>query len=734
MSPSTQSVYYIKTNVKRISFITAQSRTNVKCGKYLDENFVLPPDAHPIDKIEDNSFLITPSHQFILTKQTTIRTFDEYIQSLNEYDKTMLQNINHIQIETLIETINKGKKIIICSDGSTKANESGGAFIISDEEENILVTGHNSDTAHQWFQCSYRSEGQACASAFIYIHHLCNFLNLKKPQSVYYCDNKGLIMKLKTNCIITKKSSSQDILRIIKKIINPTETSFRHVKAHQDESNISLSYPEYLNCLVDKIANNNTTQTSQCTPDNTFSILHHHQYIPYKFDQYMRTHHHQDNAKRYISLKYKWNNDTYQDIDWTSHKKSIQNFPLYKKRQIVKYIHNYLPIGKLNFTIFNTCPYCGIRESDITMHHYQDHPFLCQRINKNKILENIQFDIFKLGLDNSTGKLIHTCLYHFFNNTKIDVTTVDAKHRQFIEKQNNIGWRHFIRGRVSSTLKKCCSFQNNASNAMKKEPTKYICQTIVSHLIQRWSKYATDRHDKDRDRSREIQILRDLLQESKRYNFSPNIRQMFQVDIETINESSLQSLQDRISHAKVLLRQAKSNSWLLPNNIKRYFGPRITPALEPADSGPNQERTRHVSSSQRENPRSSIEPQHSNFKPPSSLNLTRSHSHRMSSKKLIRRMPKSKKKIHTAIRMYNSRKNSPRTIPNKIPKISPKKMQEPLTITANSNESSTLRKKPRSTSPVEHQIPNRTQMTLRTSHIVREPEHRKKKLCMFYIP
>ena len=58
MYPSTQSVYYIKNNSQRILFITKQSRTKIKYGLYHNEQFELPSDAHPIDKIGSNSFLI----------------------------------------------------------------------------------------------------------------------------------------------------------------------------------------------------------------------------------------------------------------------------------------------------------------------------------------------------------------------------------------------------------------------------------------------------------------------------------------------------------------------------------------------------------------------------------------------------------------------------------------------------------------------------------------------------
>ena len=85
-----------------------------------------------------------------------------------------------------------------------KYNTSGGAFVIRDEDENILTTGFNTDTAHFWFSYSYRSEIQYCVAVIIFFHHLCEFYDINKPISIFYCDNKGLINKLNKGCIITK--------------------------------------------------------------------------------------------------------------------------------------------------------------------------------------------------------------------------------------------------------------------------------------------------------------------------------------------------------------------------------------------------------------------------------------------------------------------------------------------------------------------------------------------------
>ena len=125
--------------------------------------------------------------------------------------------------------------------------------------------------------------------------------------------------------------------------------------------------------------------------------------------------------------KYQWDTTTYDTINWRSHKKSFKNLPSSKIRQGTKFIHNYLPIGKLIFSPFNTCPYCGISEKDISVHHYQDHPFICKSANTKKILDNIQHELFQMGFDTTIGKLIYTCLAKFYNVHKIDEKDFDVK-------------------------------------------------------------------------------------------------------------------------------------------------------------------------------------------------------------------------------------------------------------------------------------------------------------------
>ena len=86
----------------------------------------------------------------------------------------------------------KNKSPFAQTDQKVNTNQ-GGAFIITNEDETILATGFNPDTAHNWFSCSYRSEAQACVAVFLFIKHFCAYLHLTLPEIIYYCDNLGLI-------------------------------------------------------------------------------------------------------------------------------------------------------------------------------------------------------------------------------------------------------------------------------------------------------------------------------------------------------------------------------------------------------------------------------------------------------------------------------------------------------------------------------------------------------------
>ena len=112
---------------------------------------------------------------------------------------------------------------------------------------------------------------------------------------------------------------------------------------------LQLNHQEYMNCIADNIASNNTTSPKQIHPPDSLALYHMDSFIPQSFPTYIRQKCFIENTRKYLCKKYKWSIETYKTIDWKTQQTSIKNMTYHRQRQCKKYIHNFLPIGKLNF-------------------------------------------------------------------------------------------------------------------------------------------------------------------------------------------------------------------------------------------------------------------------------------------------------------------------------------------------------------------------------------------------
>ena len=212
------------------SLIKQHNLTTITCnGNFYSTD--LDDDISPITPLSRNTFQYQSHMNYEHQSSPIIRTFDQFLATIPTYENICIKNFEIINNELLCECITHPKIILICTDGSYKQNSSGGATIITDEYENILVSGYNPDTGHEWFQCSYRSESQACLSGCIFLQTYFKYLHHPIPTSIYYCDNRGLIQKISSGLKITKQTTSQDIIKYLNHIL-PKQITAHHVYAH----------------------------------------------------------------------------------------------------------------------------------------------------------------------------------------------------------------------------------------------------------------------------------------------------------------------------------------------------------------------------------------------------------------------------------------------------------------------------------------------------------------------
>ena len=90
----------------------------------------------------------------------------------------------------------EGMGVIIGRYGSVYTSSSGWAWLIAIINGDIMVTGTNKDTACKSFRKLYRWGAQAGYTSFLFLQESMSFYGLEVPKVFYYCDNKGLVIKI----------------------------------------------------------------------------------------------------------------------------------------------------------------------------------------------------------------------------------------------------------------------------------------------------------------------------------------------------------------------------------------------------------------------------------------------------------------------------------------------------------------------------------------------------------
>ena len=166
----------------------------------------------------------------------------------------------------------------------------------------------------------------------------------------------------------------------------PLLPEIRFVQGHQDDNcpYTTLSLPAQLNVDADHLAGSyaprrNKNPTIVTTIAGSAVSLHLLSgTITTKYRSALRKAASTDPIQHYIQNKNKWNNDEFASINWIAHGRSVRRF-YHKKQFIVKFVHEWLPLGRLTSKYkkhhLPTCPTCSheIKDSDHFL-HCTEHP------------------------------------------------------------------------------------------------------------------------------------------------------------------------------------------------------------------------------------------------------------------------------------------------------------------------------------------------------------------------
>jgi hypothetical protein len=260
----------------------------------------------------------------------------------------------------------------------------------------------------------------------------------------------------------------------------PIKTSVGWVKGHQDDHKEwhELSISAKANCLADAVC----TETHQqplhrvglfptWVPGQRAALFHNGRLVTKKIDDYIMKASTADRHREYLKdrsmridpkIANKWTDETFHDIDWFPLESSLKSMPFGVRIQISKYMVNWTPTGHHLANIDNSndrrCFACQNLKEDV------DHVLRCPSDPRNaareKAFTELASHFSRYYTPAPMAKLITDVLRRWFDGSPPialhlptdDESTAElhAAINKAYDHQREIGWGHFLRGRLSS--------------------------------------------------------------------------------------------------------------------------------------------------------------------------------------------------------------------------------------------------------------------------------------------
>ena len=395
------------------------------------------------------------------------------------------------------------------------------------------------------------------------------------------CDNQAYVNKL--SWLLEDdyhhhglhKDTESEALYLILQIL-PKNFKIEHILGHQDDKvkYEKLSIKARLNVDADKIATKNASIPKNTHISSAPLIMYiNNKYIHYKFDHSLRRLAHANDAAMFLRKKYKWTNNTFQNICWPQHSSSLNNMTETRKRHAIRFIHHRLPTGKMQFGLKHPCPHCKI-EFDQNSDH--DHFLTCLMSEDQKFKRIKKIELVMLQLNTPPDlrqQILHRIsqCYQRIQKDKQQNTlppSEDVETTQCLDLQNDIGWNHFIRGRITSAFRPIVQ-QYYSSNKLGRtfKGTRWEKQMITSLLnihIEEWIENCSITHLPSPGIKNSAPVHSTLIALIKQYyKLSTNLprtkKKWFSRKLSQFEEWKVSDLQKWLRTAKRILHRQKIN-------------------------------------------------------------------------------------------------------------------------------------------------------------------------------
>jgi hypothetical protein len=324
---------------------------------------LLPPDSVPVEELASSSAILA-FRGLLVQRRSPLpinppTTFSEYLPQLPSWDKRLLLDIEILDGPALIAHFLLSAPLYVVLDGGA-AGEVGSfdALLASAEEIYVRLSG----TTEGALPGSFRAESYSCLAVLRFVYHFRRFHNLDLILccNTFYCDNEGLIKRLKFahgplapfpwHYLRSDMDLELQILDTIRLLA--ITLAYTHVLGHQDGDAANEASPltrkATLNVECDRLASAALSSAQPAPivnflPASVVSVTVAGQTVTRKLPCSIRTIVGRRRQLTSFKRRYKWTEAQFDAIDWPQFRSSTYKFLLTKRFFIIKWLNDLLP-------------------------------------------------------------------------------------------------------------------------------------------------------------------------------------------------------------------------------------------------------------------------------------------------------------------------------------------------------------------------------------------------------
>jgi hypothetical protein len=515
-----------------------------------------------------------------------------------DWTKCFIEN-THITNDQKLKTLlsNEEVTIYIASDGGVYNYEGTFGVILSDGAS-PFAQNHGKFYSVDFCESSYRSELFAMLSgilSFKSLFDISEYSNRIQITLKLASDSRTLVNKINNrlkNRRTTNQHRDSDVdleLQLVYELeqlrsIN-IQISILFVRSHQElkKAKSELSHPELMNILADELTRSARKIKRKTTyislPKNPIDFTINNVTINSKYSLRSKKAYHSIPLREFFQQKYAWPNNIIDTIWWKPYYNSLSKLSFPERLIIYKFINDRLPTKARENKYYSyrdkQCSLCQCDKED------EDHIIQCFSVKRQTIRSEWLRELESYLSQNHTPLIVKRIILNHTHkvlepslNIDQDIDTDNILLENAYRHQSIIGWRHFIRGRVS--IKWGTIINNHLSRERLPNMTaeKWASDLFYinwKHILRIWRERCTEIHGNNQfeiEHNKKNRCLEEIRYiQSINMNLIHSNHDWIHEDIEELRNHTSQQLQTWIYGAKIisnnnqqkLKKQVKSN-------------------------------------------------------------------------------------------------------------------------------------------------------------------------------